>query len=192
MKNALELKKMGKKWVSQSKSEKVILPKEDKNYLASKDIFEKKPRKPRTLKKDLIDGIDKKKLIKGDPESKHKSEDQIETEVENFLNMVPNCAWWNTKNKGEVHSIAGGKIIRKAGANKGLQDITACIRGLFVAIEVKACNRYQSHYQVLQQEKVQIKGGGFYFIVTSVRELAVLMTHCGILKEAKNNLEIAV
>lgn len=120
--------------------------------------------------------------IKGDPESKGKLEDDIESEIETFLNTIEDCAWWNTKNKGEPHAIGGGKVIRKAGANPGYQDLTVCLRGLHIGIEVKKCGGVQSVYQRQQEDKIK-KGKGFYFLVTSVRELIILMRTYGLVKD---------
>lgn len=112
----------------------------------------------------------KGKYIKGDPESKGKSEAQIEKEIEAYLKTVPGCSDWNTKVKGELQSIGNGRAIIKESKNKGFGDRVICLHGLFVMIEVKACGRYQSVDQMEQEEKVK-KGGGHYFLVTSVREL---------------------
>ncbi len=162
--------------------------KEDKVIIA-KVVKPKKEKLPKVIKEKKIavaskKAIDtRKKRIKGDPESRGKSELEIENEICNFLDALPACVWWKTKNKGEVHSV-GGKTIRKKGANPGFQDITICFRGIFIAVEVKSGDGgYQSGDQIDQQEKIQKKGGGFYFIVTSVRELAMLMIACGLLKE---------
>jgi|SRR5271165_5218803 len=141
--------------------------------------------KAKTVRQAMAPEIDRKKYIKGDPESKGKSEAQIEKELEAFFDTLSNCAWWNTKVKGEPQAIAGGEIIRKAAANPGFSDYLLCLNGISIFVEAKACKRYQSHNQVLFQEKVQKKGGGFYFIVTSVRELIICFVACGILKDQK-------
>lgn len=143
------------------------------------EIIQSKKRIPKTLKEALKNERGLGKYIKGDPESKGKSEDQIETEVEHFLNTITDCAWWNIKIKGEIQSIGKGLAIIKKSMNVGFADILACIKGFFIMIEIKACKRYQSPDQINQQEKVQKHGKGFYFLVTSVRELKIYLVECG-------------
>lgn len=141
--------------------------------------------KAKTLKQAMAPEVDLKKYIKGDPESKGKSESQIEKELETFFNTLPECAWWNTKVKGEIQSTGKETAVMKSSENVGFSDYLLCLKGIAIFVEAKACGRYQSHYQVLFQDKVQKKGGGFYFIVTSVRELVILMLSCGLIKEKK-------
>lgn len=147
--------------------------------------FEKDSKKSnqKSLKQFIDSARGKGKYIKGDPESKGKSEKQIEKEFESFFNNIPDCAWWPTKIKGEIQSVGNGQAIIKESQNRGFADYLLCIRGIFVMVEAKACGRYQSPWQIDQQEKVQKKGGGFYFLSTSVRELIILFTACGILKK---------
>lgn len=148
-------------------------------------VFEKNTKKEnkKSLKQFLDSARGKGNYIKGDPESKGKKEAIIEKELEEFFNTIPDCAWWNTKVKGEIQSIGRGHAIIKESANRGFGDFLLCIRGIFIMLEAKTCARYQSPWQMDQQLKVQKKGGGFYFIVTSVREAIILFTSCGILKK---------
>lgn len=146
-------------------------------------VFEKKAKKEKkkSLKEFIDSSRDKGKYIKGDPESIGKSEAEIEKEVEAFLHMLPHCSWWNMKIKGEIQSTGKGTAVIKESKNRGFPDFLTCIRGRFIGIEIKACARYQSPWQVDQQDYIQQKGGGFYFVVTSVRELLFLLTKCEIL-----------
>lgn len=130
-----------------------------------------KLKKPPSVSQYLNKERGKGKYIKGDPESKGKSEAKIEKEIEAFLDTVPHCAWWNTKVKGEPQYIGNGQYVMKASKNKGFADILAAICGLFVVIEVKKCGGYQSPDQIAEEEKVKKRGQGYYFLVTSVREL---------------------
>lgn len=57
---------------------------------------------------------------------------------------------------------------RKSNMMKGTSDIHACIRGTFVAIEVKINDEmsiYQNHYK-----NVVIKAGGIYIVVRNFKE----------------------
>jgi hypothetical protein len=136
-----------------------------------------KPKKiPRSLTKFLDKDLGPGKYIKGDPESKGKRESRIEKELEEFFDTIPFCAWWNMKIKGEPQSTKSGEIVRKASKNRGFPDYLLSLRGLFVGVEAKACGRYQSTYQIRQEEKVKKRGQGYYFLVTSVRELKTLFT----------------
>lgn len=148
-------------------------------------IFEKTSKEisKKSLKQFIDTSRGRGKYINGDPESKGKSEVKIEKELEAFFNTISDCAWWNTKVKGEIQSTSKGNAIIKESKNRGFGDYLLCIRGIFLMVEAKACGRYQSPWQIDQQEKVQKKGRGFYFIVTSVREIIILMTACGILKK---------
>lgn len=145
--------------------------------------IEKKNKEIKTIKDVFKRGPGKK--IKGDPLNIGKSEIKIEKEIHSYLDTIPDCAWWITKIKGEIQYVGKNKYVMKKSSNVGFPDILACIKGIFIGIEVKACNKYQSPDQIDQQEKIQKKGGGFYFIVTSVRELIILLVSCGILKESK-------
>lgn len=146
-------------------------------------MIEKKLPKRKSLSQFLDQERGKGKYIKGDPESKKKSEGIIENEIEKFLDSIPHCAWWNMKTSGQIQSIGNGQAVLKGSPNRGFPDFVACIKGRFIGIEAKACGRYQSPWQIDQQEKIQKKGEGFYFIVTSVRELVMLFIRCGILKQ---------
>jgi len=147
-------------------------------YDNSKPVYEeiKIKKLPKGLKGYVDVDRGKGKYIKGDPESKGKSEAQIEKEIVAYLKTIPDCADWDTKVKGELQSIGIGQAIIKESKNKGFGDRLICLRGLFVMIEVKACGRYQSIYQIEQEEKVKKRGLGHYFLVTSVRELKAFFT----------------
>jgi Holliday junction resolvase len=59
------------------------------------------------------------------------------------------------------------KQVHRAGnTQKGLPDIFACIRGAFVAIEVKAGKDKQSDFQKIVEQEVN-GAKGVYFIVRS-------------------------
>ncbi len=148
-------------------------------------VYEKvaKEKNKKSLKQFIDSARGRGKYIKGDPESKGKKESQIEKELEEFFNMIPDCAWWNIKESGKIQSIGNGKAIIKESSNRGFGDFLLCIRGALIMVEAKAPGGYQSPWQIDQQEKVQKKGGGFYFLVTSVREAIFLFTQCGILKK---------
>lgn len=150
-------------------------------------VFEEiKPKKiPLSASKFLNQDRGKGKYIKGDPESKGKSEAQIEKEIEAYLDSI-DCAWWNTKVKGEIHATGKGRFILKESKNKGFGDITVSIESFFVMIEVKACGGYQSPDQIAQEEKVKKRGRGFYFLVTSVKELINFFTVHKLIKEPSN------
>ena len=151
----------------------------------SPQVFENNTKKEnkKSLKQFLDSARGKGTYIKGDPESKGKRESLIEKELEEFFNTIPDCAWWNIKEGGKIQTIGKGKAIIKESINRGFGDFLLCIRGIFIMLEVKGCGKYQSPWQMDQQIKVQKKGGGFYFLVTSVRETVILFTSCGILKK---------
>ena len=107
--------------------------------------------------------------IKGDPANKHKSELQIEKELESYL-FSKRIKFWNMKIKGEIQSIGKGLAVMKKSKNRGFPDILCCIRGLWVGIEVKKPGGIQSQDQVQMQYDIQA-AGGVYIIATSVREL---------------------
>lgn len=111
------------------------------------------------------------KRIIGDLANAHKSELEIEKEIESYL-IKNRIEFWNTKVKGEIHSIGHGRAIMKASKNKGFIDILCCIQGYFVGIEVKKPKGIQSLDQLATEKRIK-KAGGKYFIVTSVRELEV-------------------
>jgi len=131
---------------------------------------------PKTAKGMLDRERGKGKYIKGDPESKGKSEAKIEDELEELFKIIPDCAWWSMKVKGELQSTGNGQAIIKESPNRGFPDYLLCINGLFIGVEAKACGRYQSPWQIDQEEKIKKRGCGLYFCVTSVRELIIFFT----------------
>ena len=106
---------------------------------------------------------------KGDPENKHKSELQIEKELQSYLTSK-RFKWWPMKIKGEIQSIGHGLAVMKKSQNRGFPDILCCIRGLWVGIEVKKPGGLQSVDQVQSQREIE-SAGGIYIISTSIREL---------------------
>ncbi len=165
---------------------KDIKKESQKKTIKQKIVKVPKVKTVKMIKRNGIMVVDRSRRIKGDPESKDKLESQIQKEIEIFLDTLE-CHWADTKNKGEPHALPGGKIIRKKGANPGYQDITVCLKGRYIAIEAKSCDSVQGHDQVVHQEDIQKNGEGFYFLVTSVRELIMLMVSCGLLIEVKTS-----
>ncbi len=108
-------------------------------------------------------------VIKGDPANKHKKELEIEKEICAYLASLK-IQFWNMKIKGEVQSIGRGRAILKASKNQGFPDILCCVSGMFLGIEVKRPGGKQSIYQQ-QMQKIIEKAGGYYVIVTSVKEI---------------------
>ena len=65
------------------------------------------------------------------------------------------------------------KGIVKSG-KKGLPDITCCIKGRFVGIEVKSVAGTQKPEQIKAQEKIE-KAGGEYYIVRDAGEVVKII-----------------
>lgn len=76
---------------------------------------------------------------------------------------------WKTKTKGERHT-KNGKEFFKTSQNKGFQDLTCCVKGFFVAIEVKLPGKKQTQNQIDHQKEVE-KTGGIYLITHSIEEI---------------------
>jgi hypothetical protein len=109
------------------------------------------------------------KYIKGDPDSKGKSELEIEKEILFWLRSQK-IEHFQTKVKGEIQSIGNGKAILKRATNPGFPDIVAIRKGQFVGIEVKRPGGSQSVDQQSMEKRINA-AGGVYVIVTSVTEL---------------------
>ena len=56
----------------------------------------------------------------------------------------------------------------------GCPDITVCIKGKFVGLEVKTDKGIQSVSQLNAQRQIE-KAGGFYYIVRSVKEVELII-----------------
>ena len=75
-----------------------------------------------------------------------------------------------------IHSI-GGTAIKVHGSvymHSGTPDIIACVRGRFVAIEVKQPGKHPTPAQVAYIEKIQ-RSGGIAFVAHSVEEVDDLL-----------------
>lgn len=93
------------------------------------------------------------------------NEKEITKSILRYLKTVPDCFCW--KEHGGMYGTAG------------LPDIICCIRGLFVAFEVKAEN---GNLTKLQEATIQrIKNAkGKAFKVTSVQEVKTIIKNLGV------------
>jgi Holliday junction resolvase-like predicted endonuclease len=76
--------------------------------------------------------------------------------------MQPGCVAYRINNVGVWDASKG--IHRKGNTQKGLPDIIACLRGMFVAIEVKAGNDKQSEHQKIVEQEVSGAKGEYWII----------------------------
>lgn len=82
---------------------------------------------------------------------------RITANVLRVINMQPGCVAYRINNVGVWDAAKG--IHRKGNTQKGIPDVIACVRGAFLAIEVKAGNDKQSvHQKIVEQEIGQAKG----------------------------------
>lgn len=105
--------------------------------------------------------------IKGDPNSKGKSESQIEKEICIYLKEF-GVKFWQIKIKGDPMMTPRGIIFKKS-KNEGFADIHVCYKGMAIYLEVKKCNGIASEKQLQQQKEVR-ENEGIYEFVTSVLE----------------------
>ena len=100
------------------------------------------------------------------------SEKEIETAILDYLQVVPHCHAWKNQTTGMYDPKLGGfrKLNSKHNA-KGSCDILACIKGIFVGIEVKKTAKAKATEH--QKEFIQniLKAGGVAFVACSISEV---------------------
>jgi len=81
------------------------------------------------------------------------------------------------ENGGQLYFFRSGAGAMKLDSGRyfktgkaGCPDITVCIKGKFIGLEVKTDKGVQSVAQLNAQRQIE-KAGGFYYIVTSVEEV---------------------
>lgn len=91
---------------------------------------------------------------------------RITANVIRIINMQPNCVAYRINNVGVWDEA---KQVYRKGRKKGIGDISACIRGRCVWIEVKAGNDKQSDDQKVFQFEIE-RAKGVYLLVKSTDE----------------------
>lgn len=92
---------------------------------------------------------------------------RITTNIVRVVNMTPGCVAYRVNNVGVWD--AEKQVHRAGNTQRGLADIWVCVRGQFVAIEVKAGRDRQSREQQIFEQEVQ-RAGGTYYVARSTDE----------------------
>ena len=83
----------------------------------------------------------------------------ITANIVRIVNYQPGCVAYRINNVGVWDAAKG--IHRKGNTEKGIPDIIACIRGQYVAIEVKAGRDKMSIHQEMRRQEIERAGGKF-------------------------------
>lgn len=93
------------------------------------------------------------------------AEKDIVQSILRYLKAVPECFAWKTH--GGMYGTAG------------IPDIIACVRGRFIAFEVKTATGKATSLQKATLQKI-LASGGTAEIVRSVDEVRATLTRCGV------------
>lgn len=87
----------------------------------------------------------------------------------NILRILALQGWYASRmqSQGQYDPVKG--IWRKGTVKRGAPDVIACIKGLFVGIEVKAGNDNMSIWQVETEQEIK-RASGVYWVVTSTND----------------------
>lgn len=101
------------------------------------------------------------------------TEKEIETSILEFLNYIQGCKAWKNETVGIYDPT--GKFFRKLSgrfSGKGSSDILACVKGRFVAIEVKRNSKApRSPEQIAFIDDI-LRVGGVAFFASSIDEVS--------------------
>ena len=89
---------------------------------------------------------------------------KITANIIRIINSAPNCVAYRINNVGVWDAAKG--IHRAGNTEKGLPDVWACIRGLFVTIEVKAGRDKMSEHQDKRRFEIE-RAGGIFLVANS-------------------------
>jgi Holliday junction resolvase-like predicted endonuclease len=92
----------------------------------------------------------------------NESANRITANILRVINMQPGCVAYRINNVGVWDAAKG--VHRKGNTQKGLPDIIACLRGKFVAIEVKSGNDKQSDWQKIVEQEISGAKGEYWII----------------------------
>lgn len=85
------------------------------------------------------------------------TETELQKRIKKKLNDLPNCVF--VKNHGGPHSV------------RGIPDLTGCVEGTFVALEVKRPGKEKTLTKIQKYTLDQLEGAGAIVgVVTSVEE----------------------
>jgi hypothetical protein len=106
---------------------------------------------------------------------KPETANRITANIIRVVNFTPGCVAYRVNNVGVWDEA---KQVRRAGnTEKGLPDIWVCVKGRFLAIEVKAGKDRLSPHQLARKQEIE-RAGGVYFEARSTEAFCEFWESC--------------